>query len=72
MTAKDKSAKERYDDEIMLKRKISDIIRDFSEKYDVELVGIDISKNGFYPDKGVSDPPMYNMNMFWKFDYMGH
>lgn len=68
MTNKDKKAKKRVDDEIKLKTKISELLRDFSKEYDVELVGIDIRKNDFYPD----DIPMYNMDFCWKFDYLGH
>ena len=45
--------------------------RDFSEEYDVELVGIDIRKNDFYPDESL-DTPMYNMDFCWKFDYLAH
>lgn len=71
MTNKDKKAKKRVDDEIKLKTKISELLRDFSKEYDVELVGIDIRKNDFYPDKSL-DIPMYNMDFCWKFDYLGH
>lgn len=71
MTNKDKKAKKRVDDEIQLKTKISKLLRDFSEEYDVELVGIDISKNDFYPDESL-DTPMYNMDLYWKFDYLAH
>ena len=58
-------------DEIKLKAKISKLLRDFSEEYDVELVGIDIRKNDFYPDESL-DTPMYNMDFCWKFDYLAH
>jgi len=71
MTNKDKKAKKRVDDEIKLKAKISKLLRDFSEEYDVELVGIDIQKNCFYPDESL-DTPMYNMDFCWKFDYLAH
>lgn len=71
MTNKDKKAKKRVDDEIKLKTRISELLRDFSKEYDVELVGIDIRKNEFYPDKSL-DIPMYNMDFCWKFDYLGH
>lgn len=71
MTNKDKKAKKRVDDEIKLKTKISELLRDFSKEYDVELVGIDIRKNEFYPDKSL-DIPMYNMDFYWKFDYLAH
>ena len=71
MTNKDKKAKKRVDDEIKLKTKISELLRDFSKEYDVELVGIDIRKNDFYPDESF-DIPMYNMDFCWKFDYLGH
>ena len=71
MTNKDKKAKKRVDDEIKLKTKISKLLRDFSEEYDVELVGIDIRKNDFYPDKSL-DTPMYNMDFCLKFDYLAH
>ena len=37
MTNKDKKAKKRVDDEIKLKAKISKLLRDFSDEYDVEL-----------------------------------
>ena len=40
MKNKDKKAKKRVDDEIKLKTKISKLLRDFSEEYDVELVGM--------------------------------
>ena len=70
-TTKDKKAKKRADDEIKLKTKISELLRDFSKEYDVELVGIDIRKNEFYPDKSL-DIPMYNMDFYWKFDYLAH
>ena len=69
MTNKDKKAKKRVDDEIKLKTKISELLRDFSKEYDVELVGIDIQKNNYYPD---NDTGMYNMDLYWKFDYLGH
>ena len=69
MTKKDKKAKKRVDDEIKLKTKISELLRDFSKEYDVELVGIDIRKNDFYPDRGLE---MYNRDLYWKFDYLGH
>ena len=42
-----------------------------TEEYDVELVGIDIRKNDFYPDESL-DTPMYNMDFCWKFDYLAH
>ena len=71
MTNKDKKAKKRVDDEIKLKTRISELLRDFSKEYDVELVGIDIRKNEFYPDKSL-DIPMYNMGFYWKFDYLAH
>ena len=71
MTNKDKKAKKRVDDEIKLKTKISELLRDFSKEYDVELVGIDIRKNEFYPDKSL-DIPMYIMDFYWKFDYLAH
>ena len=69
MTNKDKKAKKRVDDEIKLKTKISELLRDFSKEYDVELVSIDIQKNNYYPD---NDTVMYNMDLYWKFDYLGH
>lgn len=65
MTNIDKKAKKRVDDEIKLKAKISKLLKDFSEEYDVELVGIDIRKNDFYPDESL-DTPMYNMELYWK------
>ena len=71
MTNKDKKAKKRVDDEIKLKTKISELLRDFSKEYDVELVGIDIRKNEFYTDKSF-DIQMYNMDFYWKFDYLAH
>ena len=71
MTKKDKKAKKRVDDESKLKTKISKLLRDFSDEYDVELVGIDIRKNYFYPDESF-DTPMYSMDFCWKFDYLGH
>lgn len=71
MTNKDKKAKKRVDDEIKLKAKISKLLRDFSDEYDVELVGINIWKNNFYPSKSF-DTPMYNMDLYWKFDYLAH
>ncbi len=71
MTKKDKKAKKRVDDEIKLKAKISKLLRDFSDEYDVELVSIDIRKNDFYPDESL-DTPMYNMDLSWKFDYLAH
>ena len=71
MTNKDKKAKKRVDDEIKLKTKISELLRDFSKEYDVELIGLDIRKNDFYPDVSL-DTPMYNMDLYWKFDYLAH
>ena len=71
MTNKDKKAKKRDDDEIKLKTKISKLLRDFSDEYCVELVGIDIRKNYIYPDESL-DTPMYNMDFYWKFDYLKH
>lgn len=71
MTKKDKKAKKRVDDENKLKTKISKLLRDFSDEYDVELVNIDIRKNYFYPDESF-DTPMYSMDFCWKFDYLGH
>ena len=72
MTEKDKKAKQRVDDEIELKVKISKLLRDFSKKYDVELTQIEIRKNEFYPTDNTHQPPMYLMNLHWKFDYLGH
>jgi hypothetical protein len=71
MTKKDKKAKKRVDDENKLKTKISKLLRNFSEEYDVELVSIDIRKNYFYPDESF-DTPMYSMDLSWKFDYLAH
>lgn len=72
MTEKDKKAKQRVDDEIELKVKISKLLRDFSKKYDVELTQIEIRKNEFYPSDHTPQPPMYLMNLHWRFDYLGH
>lgn len=72
MTEKDKKAKQRVDDEVELKIKISKLLRDFSKKYDVELTNIDIRKNEFYPSTSSSQPPMYIMDLYWRFDYLGH
>ena len=71
MSNKDKQAKKRVDEEINLKRKISDLLRDFSEKYDVQVVGMSISKNEWYPST-TDNPPMYNIDLCWPFDYLGH
>ena len=72
MTEKDKKAKQRVDDEIMLKVKISKLLKDFSKKYDVELTQIDVRKNEFYPSNNNSQPPMYLIDLYWRFDYLGH
>jgi hypothetical protein len=72
MTEKDKKAKQRVDDEVDLRIKISKLLRDFSKKYDVELTHIDIRKNEFYPSTSGSQPPMYVMDLYWRFDYLGH
>ena len=71
MNNKDKQAKKRVDEEIELKRKISDLLRDFSEKYDVQVAGMSINKNEWYPST-IGDPPMYNIDLYWSFDYLGH
>ena len=68
MAGKDKIAKKRVDDEIILKDKISKLLKDFSEKYDVIAYGIDIHKNPYYPCNGdYGEPPMYNMEIVWQF-----
>ena len=72
MTEKDKKAKQRVDDEVQLKSRISKLLRDFSKKYDVELVGMDIRKNDYYPNPNGQQPPMYLMDLYWKFDYLGY
>lgn len=72
MTEKDKKAKQRVDDEINLKTKISKLLQDFSKKYDVELVGADIERNEFYGRFCDPQPSMYNIDFYWKFDYMAH
>lgn len=72
MREKDRKAMQRVDDEVQLKIKISKLLRDFSKKYDVELAGIDIRKNEFYPSAGDSQPPMYLMHLYWKFNYLAH
>ena len=73
MTTKDKKAKKRVDDEIVLKDKISKLLQDFSKKYDVIAYGIDIHKNPYYPcNSDYAEPPMYNMEIVWQFDYLGH
>ena len=73
MAGKDKIAKKRVDDEIILKDKISKLLKDFSEKYDVIAYGIDIHKNPYYPCNGdYGESPMYNMEIVWQFDYLGH
>ena len=72
MTEKDKKAKQRVDDEVQLKGRISKLLRDFSKKYDVELVGMEIRKNGYYPNPSGEQTPMYLMDLYWKFDYLGH
>ncbi len=71
MRNKDKQEKKRIDEEIELKRKISDLLRDFSEKYDVQVAGMSVTKNEWYPWIA-GDPPMYNINLYWSFDYLGH
>ena len=73
MAGKDKIAKKRVDDEIILKDKISKLLKDFSEKYDVIAYGIDIHKNPYYPCNGdYGEPLMYNMEIVWQFDYLGY
>lgn len=72
MSEKDNKAKKRVDDEVELKSKISKLLRDFSKKYDVEAAAIDIAKNTFYPSHGNPETPMYNIEIYWKFDYLGH
>lgn len=72
MSEKDNKAKKRVDDEVELKSKISKLLRNFSKKYDVEAAGIDIAKNPFYPSQEIPDTPMYSIEIYWKFDYLGH
>ena len=52
MSEKDKKAKKRVEDEIILKDKISKLLKEFSKKYDVIAYGIDINKNPYYPCNG--------------------
>lgn len=73
MSEKDKKAKKRVEDEIILKDKISKLLKEFSEKYDVIAYGIDIHKNPYYPCNGdYAESSMYNIEIVWQFDYLGH
>jgi len=73
MTEKDKKAFDRVNDCIKLQLDISNLIRKFSQKYDVECIGIDIRKNEWYnKDNEQQQPPMYLIDFAWKFDYLGH
>lgn len=73
MTNKDKKAFNRAQDCIKLELEISELLRKFSQKYDVECVNINITKNQWYnKDNELRQPPMYVINTAWKFDYLGH
>lgn len=72
MTDKDKKAYKRIEDECKLKNKISQLLQKFSKTYDVECVNISITKNEYYGKDERVQPPMYLIDLFWQFDYMGH
>lgn len=73
MTEKDKKAKQRVEDERELSIQISQLLRDFSEKYDVECKAIEVGKNDYYGRVDqLEQPPMYHVQFYWGFDYLGH
>ena len=68
---KDAKAKKRCDDELQLRTDIAELIRQFSKKYDVECVDMEIIRNEWY-GRQTWNCPMYNIRMAWKFDYLAH
>ena len=68
---KDAKAKKRCDDERKLRTDIANLLLEFSKKYDVHCLGIDISVNEWY-GKNTWNCPMYNLSMAWGFDYLEH
>ena len=68
---KDAKAKKRYDDEVKLRHDIDALLTEFSKKYDVECLGIDIRRNEWY-GKNDWNCPMYNFTLVWGFDYLSH
>lgn len=62
MTKKDKAAYNRKQAEYKLHKDISELIRKFSETYDVELAHIDVYRNPYERS--------YNVETSWNLTYM--
>lgn len=70
MTRKDKEHYKRHNDEMALRSEIGKLIENFTRKYGLKAVNIDLFENEWYKGNPDDNIPIYNIFIAYKPTYM--